>query len=80
MNYKEFGDASIELAKKVRTIGILAVMVASGAAAAILGTEYWRWDAFTATLASLCGIGVAICTVGEVQIRLYKRFIRKEPS
>lgn len=79
MDYKEFAEVSVENAKKMRTAGIVSVMMASAASVPIVGTEYWIWDAFTATLMSVAGIGLALCAISEVQLRLYKRFIRKEP-
>ncbi|MFV1655252.1 MULTISPECIES: hypothetical protein [unclassified Phaeobacter] len=60
------GAVSKERAQKWRTFGASTLMLASGAAVMIIGTEYWTWDATTATLLALACIGFTACVASEI--------------
>ncbi|UWR48930.1 hypothetical protein [Phaeobacter inhibens] len=57
--------ANNERSQKWRTFGASTLMLASGAAVMIFGTEHWRWDATTATLLALACIGLTACVASE---------------
>ncbi|WP_282170675.1 hypothetical protein [Ruegeria atlantica] len=79
MEYEEFVAAVFQWVKYLRIGGVSLLMVAGGASIAIAGTEAWKWDSFTVTLAIIATVGLGGVLMSESLHRLIKKHIGIDP-